>query len=93
MQFYIKGQITTLNGTNNQALITGLPFTPNLINTYSSGLNISTLYNVLEDNTNVVFGLRTEGIKLQRNYGSNTAIWKTTDNFILAGSGCYETEE
>lgn len=93
VQFYIQGQITALNGTSNQALITGLPFTPSLISTYSSGLNISTLYNVLENDTNAVFVLRTDGIKLQRNYGANTAIWKTTDNFILAGSGCYETAE
>ena len=93
VQFYIQGQITALNGTSNQALITGLPFTPSLISTYSSGLNISTLYNVLENDTNAVFVLRTDGIKLQRNYGANTANWKTTTNFILAGSGCYETEE
>lgn len=91
VQFYIQGQITALNGTNNQALITGLPLAPNLLVTYSSALNISTLYNALADDTNIVFTLRNEGIKLQRNYGANTSNWKTTENFIIAGSGCYET--
>ena len=93
VQFYIQGQITSLSGNNNQALITGLPFSPNLLKMYSVGLTVSTLYNALENDTNAVFVLRNEGIKIQRNYGANTANWKITENFILAGSGCYETEE
>lgn len=93
VQFFVRGQITALNGTSNRALITGLPFTPKvLLNNYSSGLTISTLYNALENETNAVFALTEAGIKLQKDYGANTANWKMTNNFILSGSGCYETE-
>lgn len=95
LSFYIRGKITKLNGTNNYAVITGIPYSSSK-SLMESGLNINGLYQMLEIDANA--GVLIDGniIRVQSNYGETAGILKVTPAggagyFEISASGWYET--
>lgn len=95
LSFYIRGKITKLNGTNNYAVITGIPYSSSK-SLMESGLNINGLYQMLEIDANA--GVLIDGniIRVQSNYGESAGILKVTPTegtgyFEISASGWYET--
>lgn len=95
LSFYIRGKITKLNGTNNYAAITGIPYSSSK-SLMESGLNINGLYQMLEIDANA--GVLIDGniIRVQSSYGESAGILKVTPTggagyFEISASGWYET--
>ena len=88
ISFYIKGDITALNGTNNYAQISGLPFTGIGSGFGSSSLSVGVYYQCVASNS-LLFAINKNVIRLQGGDGSYALKWKTCTNFELAGSGFY----
>ena len=95
LSFYIRGKITKLNGTDNYAVITGIPYSSSKV-LMESGLNINGLYQMLEIDANA--GVLIDGniIRVQSNYGETAGILKVTPAggagyFEISASGWYET--
>lgn len=94
VDFYVRGKITKLNGTENYAVIEGLPFVPRDKYFGQQSLNVALVYSLLEDNLNVAFIPQDGKIRIQSVYSSAKKL-KVTDTsyFEVAGSGWYETDD
>lgn len=93
ISFFLRGSITALNGTNNYALIKGLPFTPRIMNMGENTITVGTCYNCLTSDNPVWFDIYDNAIRIQGSRGSSSTVWKVTPSggyFIIAGSGWYE---
>lgn len=91
VEFYIRAKITALNGTNNYARITGLPYSAENLGFGAKTLNIGALYSAIYDPTDSKFVILDNTIRIQQNYGSGAAKWivTPTDYMEVAGSGFY----
>lgn len=97
LSFYIRGKITALKDTDNYATVTGIPFAAK-DSMFKNLLNISALYQMLENETNVNVLIDTNTIRVQWNYGESAAKLKITPTggtgyFEIAATGWYETNE
>ncbi len=95
LSFYIRGKITKLNGTNNYAVITGIPYSSSK-SLMESGLNINGLYQMLVIETNANALILGNIIRVQSSYGESAGILKVTPTegtgyFEISASGWYET--
>lgn len=93
IDFYIRAKITALNGTNNYARVSGLPFTAKSLWLGEEAINCGVLYSALADTTNVKFNIQGTSIRPMKNYGTSAVPWKvTTSNYMeIGGSGFYFT--
>ncbi len=97
VDFYIRAKITALNGTNNYAVIEGLPF--EMANKYfgQEPLTIGSEYKLVADETNLALVVTTgKKIKIQVGYGAGEAVFRVTPTDApgycqISGSGWYET--
>lgn len=88
IQFYIRGKITALNGTNNFATISGFPI-------YIGGslgtkvIPIGTLYAATESENSPIFLMQGNNVRIQVNNGAAAVKWKVTtaNYFEIAGQG------
>lgn len=91
--FYIRAKITALNGTNNYAQISGLPYSviPTEFGTIAGTLGI--LYSAINDDSKNVFVLSGTSIRVQANNGAAATKWIVTPtNYMeIGGSGFYFT--
>ena len=94
VDFYIRGKITKLNGSENYAVIEGLPFASRKKYFGQQALNVALVYSLIEDNSNIAFILQDEKIRIQalESYAKKLKI-TNTNYFEIAGSGWYETDE
>ena len=95
LSFYIRGKITKLNGTDNYAVITGIPYSSSKV-LMESGLNINGLYQMLEIDTNASAMIDGDVIRIQFSYGETAGKLKVTPTggvgyFEISASGWYET--
>lgn len=95
LSFYIRGKITKLNGKNNYAVITGIPYSSSKT-LMESGLNINGLYQMLVIETNANALILGNIIRVQSSYGESAGILKVTPTggsgyFEISASGWYET--
>lgn len=91
---YIRGNITALNGSENYAKITGLPYrTKNHMQ--ESNLNVGVLYQMLENDTNANVLVLDDIMRVQIQYGETAGKLKVTPAggvryFEISASGWYE---
>ena len=92
---FIKGNITALNGSENYAKITGLPY---LAKNYMQEniLNVGVLYQMLENDTNANVLVLDDIMRVQIQYGETAGKLKVTPAggggyFEISASGWYET--
>lgn len=91
---YIKGNITALNGSENYAKITGLPYrAKNYMQ--ESNLNVGTLYQMLENDANANVLVLDDIMRVQIQYGETAGKLKVTPAggvgyFEISASGWYE---
>lgn len=95
LSFYIRGKITKLNGTNNYAVITGIPYSSSKV-LMESGLNINGLYQMLQVDANASAMIDGNVIRVQFSYGEIAGKLKVTPTdgagyFEISASGWYET--
>ncbi len=95
LSFYIRGKITKLNGTDNYAVIKGIPYSSSKA-LMESGLNINGLYQMLEIDANAGALIDGNIIRVQSSYGETAGILKVTPTggvgyFEISASGWYET--
>lgn len=91
VNFFISGNITKLNGTNNYALISGLPFKAKTINLGGMAISKGICYNALAENREVTFVIEENTIRIQTNNGTGSVKWGVTGGtFQIGGSGVYE---
>ena len=94
VDFYIRGKITKLNGSENYAVIEGLPFASRKKYFGQQALNVALAYSLIEDNSNIAFILQDEKIRIQALESSAKKLKITNTNYFeIAGSGWYETDE
>ncbi len=94
VDFYIRGKITKLNGSENYAVIEGLPFASRKKYFGQQALNVALVYSLIEDNSNIAFILQDEKIRIQALESSAKKLKITNTNYFeIAGSGWYETDE
>lgn len=93
VSFYVRGKITALNGTNNFAIITGLPFSVRTLPMGTYSMPIGVLYSAINTSVNVTFDIYNDSIRVESTYGSSAAKWivTSTDYMEIGGSGWYET--
>lgn len=96
VDFYIRGKITALTGTNNYGTITGLPFkTTNTRAFGEEGLHMGIMYSLVANETNVclVFHPDSNIIRIQYAYGAGASTLKVTPTnyFEIGGNGWYIT--
>lgn len=95
---YLRGTITKLNGTNNYACISNLPFTPKDYVGGKCALTLGTIYNALDiadNNDNLTSFINGGVIRLQRYNGAGATNLKVTPSgsyFVVALSGIYEMQ-
>lgn len=91
--FYIKAKITALNGTNNYARVSGLPFAAKSLYLGEEAINCGVLYSALADTTNVKFNIQGTSIRPMKNYGTSAVPWVVTSSSYMeiGGSGFYFT--
>lgn len=91
--FFIRGKITALNGTNNYAIVTGLPYTTSS-RSNQTGISMGICYSALANETNPLYYIDAYGIRLSYSYGGSAAKWKVTEtNYMeVGGSGWYWTD-
>ena len=94
VDFYVRGKITKLNGTENYAVIEGLPFVSRDKYFGQQSLNVALVYSLLEDNLNVAFIPQDRKIRIQALESSAKKLKITNTNYFeIAGSGWYETDD
>lgn len=96
VDFYIRGKITALTGTDNYGTITGLPFKTTSTRQFGEeGLHMGAMYSLLENETNVclIFEPNSNIIRIQQYYGSTSDKLKVTPTsyFEIGGNGWYTT--
>lgn len=89
--FYIRAKITALNGTNNYATISGLPYSVAGHGFGAQASNIGVLYSATNDTNNIVFIISGDVINIQTGNGASATKWKvtTTSYMEIGGSGWY----
>lgn len=92
---YIRGNITALNGSENYAKITGLPYRAKNYMA-ENNLNVGTLYQMLENDTNANVLILDDIMRVQIQYGETAGKLKVTPTggigyFEISASGWYET--
>lgn len=97
LSFYIRGNITALNGSENYMKITGIPFSSSKA-MLESILNVGGLYQMLENEENVNAFINDSVIRVQTQYGEVAGKLKVTPTsgtgyFEISASGWYETNE
>ena len=97
ISFYISGKITALNGTNNYAVVSGLPFVPKSYDTGECAITLGMKANLTtssDPSTLCVLSSHNGVIHIRTPNGGNATVLKTSgeNNFYMAGSGWYETE-
>ena len=95
VEFYLRGSITALNGTNHYAQIEGLPYYSATTSLGQQGLNVGVLYGLIYNPSDITFATYNNTIRIQTNFGAGaTTLTKTTDTpyFSVGGSGWYMTE-
>lgn len=97
LSFYIRGNITALNGSENYVKITGIPFSSSKT-MLESILNVGGLYQMLENEENVNAFIYDNVIRVQTQYGEVAGKLKVTPTagtgyFEISASGWYETNE
>lgn len=97
LSFYIRGNITALNGSENYAKITGIPYASSKT-MLESILSVGGLYQMLEDETNANAFINGNIIRVQTQYGEVAGKLKVTPTdgtnyFEISASGWYETNE
>ena len=97
LSFYIRGNITALNGSENYVKITGIPFR-SFKTMLESVLNVGGLYQMLENEENVNAFINDNVIRVQTQYGEVAGKLKVTPAggtgyFEISASGWYETNE
>ncbi len=92
--FYIRAKITALNGTNNYAAISGLPYTARGIYLGEQGTNIGVLYSAVSEDNDCIFSFWNQKIHILKRYGAMAVPWKITDTSYMeiGGSGFYFIE-
>lgn len=91
IEFYIRGVITALNGTNNYVIIKGLPYNTSDLHQGQQALAKGIVYGILDVADNITFTPYDDGIRVQIYNGSGAAKYKvTTDSYFeIGGSGFY----
>lgn len=96
IEFYIRGKITALTGTDNFIKIIGLPYIQNILYFGSTALNLGVCYQVT-NSSNLSLNFTKDGeIRLQSAYGSTATILKVTPTSApgymeIGGNGFYMT--
>lgn len=91
ISFFMRGQITALNGTNNYAIIKGLPFTPRDYTMGAQAIATGVIYDLVTATTNLNMGINNGGIRIQNSYGAGACQLKvSSSSFQVGGSGWYE---
>lgn len=92
-RFNIRAKITALNGTNNYAVINGLPYeaTASALGDYA--FTFGALYSAVNDYTNATMCPYSNYLRVQGNYGASAIKWvvTATSYMEIAGSGFYFT--
>ena len=96
IDFYISGKITELKGTDNYALVGGIPYMFNSDKFGQQALSLGVCYNLLDGNPtpNLVGNSGGYSIRLQQNSGAGATKLKVSGSvgyFELGGSGVYKT--
>lgn len=96
VDFYIRGKITALTGTNNYGTITGLPFKTTSTSQFGEEeLNMGIMYSLVasENNVCLVFYPDSNIIRIQEYYGASANKLKVTPTnyFEIGGNGWYTT--
>lgn len=93
ISFYIRAKITALNGTNNYACISGLPF-PTLSGYFlgENPITIGVVYSAVNSATNLNMNIYSDRIRIAQTYGSASTKWIVTagEYMEIGGSGWYE---
>lgn len=98
VDFYIRGKITAVNGSNNYGTINGLPFKASYDNYYfgQMSLNLGVHYNLIYNPGNLVLDIVGGGnnIRMQRADGASAgSIYVTPSSYFeIGGSGWYRAE-
>lgn len=97
LSFYIRGNITALNGSENYVKITGIPYASSKT-MLESILSVGGLYQMLEYETNANAFINGNIIRVQTQYGEVAGKLKVTPTsgtgyFEISASGWYETNE
>lgn len=92
IDFYIRGKITALNGTNNYAAIAALPYSAK--NTLAIGENtipLGVIYSLLENSTNIKSAVSGTRIRLLYNNGAASVklVVTSTSYCEIGGNGWY----
>ena len=94
IDFYLRGTITKLNGTNNYGCVTGLPFTAKDYGMGEQAMPIGVIYNLTNETTNLTLGINAQSIRIQATSGSSASTLKLSSGgagyFSLGSSGWYE---
>ena len=95
ISFYIRGKITAVNGTNNYAVIEGLPATPLTSNLGQTALNLGVMYSLCSNQDDAILSVYDGKIRIQINNGSAAGRLQVTPTtyFEIGGSGWYEISE
>ena len=97
IEFYIRGKITALTGTENFIKIIGLPYSPDITYFGSTSINLGVCYQVT-DSVYLSLDLcnNEKAIRLQGGYGANATVLKVTPTsdvgyMEIGGNGFYMT--
>lgn len=96
IEFYIRGKITALTGTDNFIKIIGLPYSQDIVYFGSTALNLGVCYQVTNGSNLSLNFAKDGGIRLQKDYGSIASVLKVTPTsgagyMEIGGSGFYMT--
>ena len=96
IDFYIRGNITELKGTDNYALVGGIPYAFKSDKFGQQALSLGVCYNLLDGNPtpNLVGSSGGYSIRPQQNSGTSASKLKVSGSigyFELGGSGVYKT--
>lgn len=91
VEFYIRGKITALTGTNNFGAISGLPYTASYTTAGDSPCSLGVLYGVSDSQTDGKANFMGSLIRLYGNNGATSMALKitTTSYMEIGGSGWY----
>lgn len=94
ISFYCVGKITAINGTNNYAVVKGLPFVPKAYSLGECAISTGIISNLAASNGGIlaISNAYNGEIYCQNTTGTTALVLKTSgdSNFIIAGSGWYE---
>lgn len=94
ISFFIQGSITGLSGTDNYAIVRGLPFENKALSLGENTLSTGVAYNCVATTGEIQLLVYQNIIRIQSARGATAVRWQLTPSgafFRLAGSGWYET--